>query len=656
MKILYSQIKELVPDLSARPAEVAEALTMIGMMQDSFQEVDYRGRSDYLVGLEIRQNRPDCLSVMGLAREVAAYYGLPFQAPEGSLLEYSDQALDIKVKSKREVQRILAVRLSGLHNQASPDWLQEFLAFYDIKSINLLVDLSNYVMIYTGYPSHLLDASKLSGDLSWSVNKDRATVQTLDQTELALPGQELVISDEENILALAGLVGCLPAAIEANTTEVIAEMAVYDRSLIMQNSRSLGVVTEASNRLSKDLDPAGVEAAFAWLVSLLLQHGQGKIASQLFSYYPEPRLVQPISLDPELPSRLAGLDISQERVIEILENLRFTVTRETDSLLVTPPADRSDVSLPEDLAEEVIRLNRFDLIPSHEVPVLTVTPDITPQLYFLKEKMRDYLVALSYDEILSQPLVGVDVNLQTNWQDWQSLTTQNSVNEEYPDLRQSMASGLLNQLDVYVKKNLSYIKIFEIGKVFGRQGRDYQEHDSLGILAYWPETLQRINDFKNDVEKLLRHLGLTDLSYQPVTKLPPLANPYVGWQIVSNNQPVGLLYKLKPQHGQDTGYFCELNLPQVLDQVLTVQTQATVEIIKKLVVLDANLEVASRYQLFDYFQKLKNKIGQDHLWSLEVVDEYVVDNSRIRYTIRVTYQDLSDQEAKELHANIFNLS
>ncbi|MFH0951059.1 MAG: phenylalanine--tRNA ligase subunit beta [bacterium] len=657
MKILYSQIKELVPQLRASASEVAASLTMIGFLSDGFQQVEWQDHRDYLISLEVRQNRADCLSVIGVAREIAAYYGLSVQLPSPATAShsYTEDKLNITVAAERYVKRIMATQISGLHNGSSPAWLQAWLILYDINPVNLLVDISNYVMIYTGYTSHLLDIAKMQGGLTWHLNKGEVAIQTLDNTEIKLTGNELVIKDQPNILALAGIVGCQTAALSQQTTDIIVEMAVYDRSLIMENARRLNIITEASNRLSKDLDPEGVTWAFAFLVDMLLSYGQGRLSSQQYNYYLHPAKIRTIILDPNLVCIIAGIAISQEKIVEVLENLRFSVERLADgNLRVTLPSDRLDVSLPEDLAEEVIRLVGYDHIAKDEIPSQIVTPDITPLIYHLKDRVKDLLVSLGWDEVLSQPLVGNQVNQQTNWQPGQSITTQNSVNEEYPDLRQSIASGLLDQLQVYLKKNLDYIQIFEVGRVY-TQHHGWQEHDYLGLLWHNFSLEPKLNYFQQTVERLLRHLGLTAINYAEAKQSPVIANPYASYDIIVGERLVGIIYKLQPQTDNGTTYFAELNLELLLELLANVSDQSTVEIIKKIVALDVNVELTAKQDIRQYLQKLRDKIGVEKLWDLGVTDVYPLENNKVRYTLRVAYWELSDQEAKDLHNKIFAL-
>lgn len=649
MKILYSKIKELIPNLKASAKEVGEVFTITGLMMDSFTEVEYQGKKDYLLGLEVRQNRPDCLSIIGLTYEIAAYYGLEIQLPAVEVIPEAEAELEIKVSADKHVKRILAVQLGNLKNQESPDWLKDFLELYEINSINLLVDLSNYVMLLTGYTAHLLDVSKIQGRLCWELNKQKETIQTLDAAEYELTGGELVIRDKEDILALAGIVGCQTAAIDLRSDVIIVEMASYDSYLIQQNSRQLSVVTEASNRLSKDMDPNGADYAFNLLVNLLLKHGKGKIMSKVYNYYPEPRQATVIEFAPELASKFSGIEISRERAREILENLRFTVEDQGDKYKVTAPTDRMDIECKEDLVEEVIRLNRYDMIPIDLTPRLEVTKDITHAIYRLKELIRDNLVAQGFDEILSQPLVGVDLNEQTNYLPWKEIVTVNSVNEEYPALRQSLATGLLQQTKEYLKKNVSYINIFEIGKIFGRQGAKYEEKEALGILSL---TCEELNFFKNQVERVLRSLGIINLCYGDAKHKPEMANPHACWDILIKDQAIGILCKLKPITKQH-GYYAELDLTELI-KLLDYSVNSTIEITKKIVVLDVNVEM-THAELDDYLRVVRKKLSEDYLWSLEVIDKYQGKEEKAKYTIRVSYKKLSDQEAKDLHAKIFNL-
>ena len=654
MKILYSQIKELVPGLKAGPKEVGKALSLAGFMMDSLAEVKFNNRRDYLIGFEVRQNRADCLSVIGLSREVAAYYGLKIKLPKIKKIASKNDRLNIKVEAGKFVKRVLAIKITGIKNGESPAWLKEYVAHQGLNSINLLVDLSNYVMFLTGYPSHLIDFNKITGGLSWSLNQNFKEITTLFGAVVPLKfNNELIIRDEKNIIALAGLVGGRAAEIDKNTSAIIAEAAVYDRSIIRKNSRSLSIVTEASHRLEKELDPNGAQAALELLASLIQEYAGGQAASQVFDYYPKKYVSPAIEFNPELASRFAGIEIKNHQALKILNDLNFTVKKHGKRFLATPPTYRQDLALAEDLIEEVIRIYGYDKITAEEAPSLQVVPDITPKNFVLGEKIRDILTALGFDEILSWPLTRREDNGLTNYLDWQAISTQNSINNLYPDLRQSTAAGLLIQFNEYYKKNLEFIDIFEIGKVFGERNGKYSEHESLGFLSAAKN--KSLAKFKNNLEVLLRSIGFNDLKYFDSKLKPATANPDSCWDIYWNGKCLGIIYKLKPREDKLNAYFSEINLTLITAELGGLKNNPTVELTQKLISLDANIELAKNESIYKYLGELEKKLDKKNLWSLSIADAFPL-TEKIRYTIRVVYKELSDQEAKKIHQDVFKLS
>jgi len=660
MKILYSQIKQLIPKLKVSPQKIGEVLTMVGFMMDGFEEVVYQNKKDYLISLEVRQNRSDCLSVMGLAREIAAYYGLDLKLPVASTQSFGKEKLKIGVNAKKYVKRILAVKIRGLKNRESPRWLKEFLNFYDINSVNCLVDLSNYVMITTGYPSHLFDENKINSNLSWSLNKNFGEITTLEGLKVRLPENKvLIIQDKKKILALAGIVGGEAAKIDLDTKSIVLEMAIYERVIIRQNSRALKIVTEASRRLEKDLTPNNLDFAMRLLVSLILKNCGGTIVTRLFNYYPIKHIPPIIKLNPRLPGIYAGIEIPTSRTEGILKRLRFKVRKETNNLLVVPPPDRMDILIEEDVIEEVVRMVGYNKIPPNDLPQFKIVNNITPRVIYLVEKIRDILSTLGFDEILSLPLTTKEMNLLTNYRKWEIVSTQNSVNEEFPDLRQSIATGLVVQAKEYLKKNIEYIKIFEIGKIFGKEGNIYREYESLGILSYNFSDKRLILEFKKIIETLLRLIGFDDISYLSSKNIPRIANPYSCWDILIKNKKIGILYKLKPQNIKDikeSVYFSEINLSELEGLLKDYHFNPVVELTQKLVTLDANIKLRKDRSINEYLEEVKKKIGGNNIWSIKVHDIFPLrEKDKMRYTIRVSYKGLSDKEAKKIHLGAFNL-
>lgn len=628
---------------------------MAGLMMDGLEKVRYRGQPDYLLSFEVRQNRPDCLSIFGLAREVAAYYGLKLNLPKIKLAFPVKGKADIQIEAKTAVKRVLAVEINGLKNRETPKEIKDFLGFYGINSINLLVDISNLAMLYTGYPCHLLDKSKIeAGRLYWSLNKNYKTITTLDGSEIALSGNEIMLRDQNGPLGLAGIVGGKKAAIGLNTTSIIVEMAIYDRALVRRDARKLKVVTEASTRLEKDLDPNGLDYALRFLVDAIIKNCKGKIIARPFSYYPKKYIAPAIKFDPNLPSIYAGIKIPPAKAVKILKNLGFKIKPAGKQFVVFPPEKRMDVVIKEDVVEEVVRLYGYEKIPQNEAPEFIIVENITSKTILLAEKIRDILCSLGFDEILSLPLIGKGTNGLINYRNWESITTQNSVNEEYPDLRQSLAGGLLFQFKEYQKKNVEKIQLFEIGKVFGKENSKYRENEALGILLQRQK--RSLNELKRTVETILRLIGFTEISYRKAEKKLLLANPYSAWEIMVKGSRLGVLYKIQQEDLTGHVYFAEINLSEAVKLLENFRLNPVVELNRKLVVLDANVELKEGESIDDFLFAVKKGIAERNLWSAAVIDVFPLkDKGKIRYTIRVSYQELSDEEAKEKHLKVFGL-
>lgn len=653
MKILYNQIKQLVPGLIATPAEVGEALTMTGIMQESLTPVNYNGQPDTLISLEVRQNRADCFSVLGIAREVAAYFNLSLKLPVIKPCQPTDFVLPVRIDTD-QVRRVRAIKLIKTTAKLSPQWLIDYLAFYDIKSINLAVDLSNYVMVLTGYASHLIDYDCLDGDVVWSINDRPAKITTLDGNQLALTGGELLISDRREIIALAGIIGTDYAAIKPETTNILLEMAAYNPSLVRQNSRRLHIVTEASNKLEKDLSLAELDYAFDLLVNLLIDQTGSQVASQLFEYYPSPAQTIEIKFDPQLAAQMGGIEISSQQSRQLLQQLGFTVDNQQIPWTVTVPTWRTDLAMSQDLVEEVLRLYRFDKIPAI-LPALTVTPEITLPLTKAKELWRDWLVAQGWDEVLSWTMVTKANNQETNYLPWSVASTQNAINEDYPDLRQTILASLIKQSREYAKKQVPDLQIFEIGKVFGRVENDYQESEHLGWLLAGDDLV--VERLRQTITGFLAWTGVDQITWSKLSIVPSLANPYAAWEILLADQSLGILIQLADSYNDQIMAAAEIDVDLLINHLIdSNNTPATIELTQKLISLDANLELDSRQALISELAEISAKIGYDGLWSLSVVDEFALPSGRYRYTVRAVYKELDDQSAKKLHLQVFGLN
>lgn len=649
MKVLYSELKKYLPDLKADAKEVAQVFTITGFMIDKFFEVEVDGQKDFLLDLEVRQNRADSFGVLGLARELSAYYNIPLKKDNASL-DFSSQSyeLPIEVKTDKETKRLLAIKISDLTVSDSPNWLKEYLAQYDINSINNLVDLTNYVMILTGHPSHAFDTDLMGSDkLVWEMNNGKyKKFKTLSGEELDVASDAIVISDGGKPLSLS-MIGGSDVAINANTKNIILEIAVYEGGVVRKNGRQMRVVTEAGSRLEKYLDPESIPYAFNLLVNLILENCGGEISSKLFESYvvKTPEII--IDVDLDKVQQVAGIEISYEDSINYLTRLGFEII-ETNlpKVKAKRPIDRLDIELEEDVFEEIIRLKGFNNIPKDSLS-LPVVKDITPARIKLSKRITDSLAKNGFDEVRSWILVSDNINNLSNYQSWNEIKVTNSINEEVSNLRQTISASLIGQASEMKKNNISDITIFEIGKVFGKF-EDYSEEEHLGLLNANGD----INHLKKTLETILRLEGISKIYYKDSEFKPGSAHPKACWDIFTDDQKIGIIYSSNKNKVQESN-IAEVNLTK-LDEILSGLENAkpVQEITQKIVELDTNLVLDLSKNVEEEVQNLiKNESG--NVWNFKVIDQFTKDNST-KYTVRVAYMHLTDPEAKELHRKIFN--
>lgn len=661
MKALYSELKQFLPEYRGTPKAVMEALSLTGILVDSFSEVTIGGKRDYSIGLEVRQNRPDCLGVAGVAREVAAYLQTPFVLPTAKTKLETLKKVSVTVAADAEVRRVAVVEIGGLNNsKPTPEWLVQTLEAHGMNSVSLLVDISNYAMLMTGYPNHIFDAGKLVGGLVWHRMPKTDTFTTLDGTTLELSkGKQLVISDNLGPLVLASAVGGRRSAISERTTSVLAEVAVYDPVKMRADARSLQVVTEASTRLEKDLSVELVPWALEYLVQAFVRIGGGKQSSLVFDYYPRTAKPSPrtIKTTAAFMSQVGGVPVTAAEAERILKRLGFGVRRGGDGLSVTPPSWRTDVNGAYDVAEEVLRMKGFNLIPSTP-PAFVPVADVTPVRLLLQDQCRSVLPELGFDEVLTLPMTTSAQNSRAAWDEGTEVRTQNAINEELPVLRRSLASGLMEQQHSFLRKDVRHIALFEIGKVFSKVGKKYIESERLGMLLHAPASGGSLQALQRALEVLLHGLGAVRITYDTAPTIPALANPYSCVSVRVAGRLVGILYKLQnqPLTGnkmvQHTSY-AELDIEQLLEALRVSKSRGAAELSSKLVVLDANVVAPSREALDAILDRVTKEAGRTHVWACEVVDAYVLSPDQTRYTVRVSYAQLSDAAAKTLHEKVF---
>ncbi len=524
--------------------------------------VELFGLDTLVLDVEITTNRPDSMSIFGLARELAASYDValrlpplanpglivPFDVAAGRLAhgDTSAQAPTVEIESP-DCYRFVSQRIDGVRVTAAPDWMRVRLALAGQRPINNLVDVSNYVMLETGQPLHFYDAQSIRGGrLIVRSAREGERIVTLDGVTRTLSPQALVIADEERALGLAGLMGAAAGEVNPSTTGIVVEAATFDGARVRRMSNALALRTEASARHEKSLAPALTDIGAARAAALLSDLGATVYRPAAFGA--EPQRAPAITLTIADVHRLLGLPLEIQTVEHHLAALGCEVERVVPQrLAVTPPPWRRDLAIAADLIEEVARIEGYDRIPA---VVPSVAPhDVSSAAYLLEDRIAQALKGLGFREIITHSLRGVG-----------AVEVRNPLSEEQRFLRETLVPGVLG----YLAENAAALRVFEIGEVFGTQDDALVERWQLAF-GFSADALEepawRDSHFlalKGDCEELLRDVTGRDAEMTRGTQAG--FHPGKSAVVTLEEREVGFLGRVDPRLAKS----CDLRRPVYL--------------------------------------------------------------------------------------------
>lgn len=556
MRISYQWLKEFVdPHWSAR--ELAARLTMLGQAVDAVTPAG----DDFILEFDLTSNRPDCLSHLGIAREVAALTGQPLRLPEGRLTASAEQTKEVtsvEILDPQLCPRYTARVITGVKVGPSPAWLAGRLEALGQRSINNVADITNLVLLEQGQPLHAFDFARLSGRrIIVRTARPGERLETLDGVERQLAPGMLVIADAERPVALAGIMGGAESEISEATTEVLLESAYFAPLSIRQTARELGMSTEASYRFERGVDCEAAVRACDRAASLIAEVAGGEVLSGIIDVYPGPQTREPILFRRARYRNLTGLEIEVGEAARILCALGFAVETvgEADALRATPPSWRVDVALEVDLIEEVARLAGYDRLPT------TLPGGAGAGAYLIGEggrrAARRALTAMGYHEAISFSFINAEADAIFNGsQDERELTLRNPIDETQGQMRTTLLVGLLDAVSRNVNHGTRQARLFELGKCFAPgDGAHPVESELLGLVATgarneadWQRAAERVDfyDLKGAVEAVIESLGLPRGEYAPIETLSYL-HPGRAAVISLGGKEVGRLGQLHPR-------------------------------------------------------------------------------------------------------------
>ena len=431
---------------------------------------EYMG--DVIFDLEITPNRPDCLSVLGVAREIAALTGKTVREPDLAYVEEGDPIgtmLSVEIDDPALCPRYTASVVQGIKVGPSPRWIQERLLKAGQRPINNVVDVTNYVMLEYGQPLHAFDYYTMrDGKIIVRPARDQEPFVTLDEVQRQLRPPMLVIADAQKSVALAGVMGGLNTEMTEDTTTVLLESANFDAINTRRTSQALRLRSESSARFDKGLQPELAAIALRRATQLILQLAGGKACKGVMDAYPQPRKRPAILFTMSRLKKVLGIEVPLERVDEILTSLGFSTGIQDDSAMtVIVPYWRSDIAQEDDLVEEIARIIGYDNLPtstlSMPIPPRQPQPDRE-----LRERAKDIMVACGMQEVISYSLTSMAAleKTQAPGDDVQPLKLANPMSEEQEYLRTTLRSSILSTLAANQHHIREGIKLFEVGRAY----------------------------------------------------------------------------------------------------------------------------------------------------------------------------------------------
>ncbi|HJU93079.1 MAG TPA: phenylalanine--tRNA ligase subunit beta [Pyrinomonadaceae bacterium] len=483
MFISYSWLKELT-DTNFSAQEVKERLTMVGLAIDA---VESHGQ-DFVLDVEVPSNRPDCLSHVGIARELTVIEQKQLHLPEGKHAKTEGQSASltsVEIKDPDLCPRYAARLVRGVKIGPSPDWLTKRLETIGQRPINNVADITNYVLHELGQPLHAFDLAKLGGRrivVRRAAPGEKLT--TLDGVERNLTNDMLVIADAEKPVALAGIMGGEDSEISTHTTDVLIESAYFDPHSVRQTARQLGMDTEASRRFERGADCEGVLRAQQRCVELICELAGGVATEDAIDVYPKPMQSRVVSLRPERVKELTSLSFESEKIKGILVRLGFEPMGESDGgMRFKVPSWRIDVEQEEDLVEEVARHIGYDLIGS-ELPPANVSGEYQPS-EMQQRSLRRALNAFGFDEAISFSFIPQEdrfeliPSLAGNEENHPQLA--NPIIEDAAMMRPTLLPGLLTALRHNLNHGIRDVRLFEIGRIFLGSAPGELPHEPLAL-------------------------------------------------------------------------------------------------------------------------------------------------------------------------------
>jgi phenylalanyl-tRNA synthetase beta chain len=472
MKVTLGWLKDYVA-LKIPAKELADKLTMVGLEVTSLEK---RGK-DWIFDIEVTTNRPDCLSVVGIAREVAAITKSKIKNQKSKIhikipkqKTKNQRPIYIEIKDKKGCSGYLGRVIEDVQVRPSPEWLKKRLEQVGIRPVNNIVDITNYVLIETGQPLHAFDYDKLTASsiIVRRAKRDEKIV-TIDGVERKLNPGILVIADADKSIAVAGIMGGRDTQVTNQTKNILLESAYFDAATIRRAAKLLGITTESSYRFERGVTKEGVLVASDRAVSLITELTAGRLVAGQQKRQRAKDKRKEITLRTSRVNQILGTNLSVQEIKRILESLQLKVKGRGLRVKVAIPSFRRDLSREIDLIEELIRIYGYAKIPISFPYIKPTAHSPQPRVKGIENLVREILISQGANEIITYSLLSQDLVKRTSlFSEKNLISIRNPLSSEQELMRPSLIPGMLNCLSYNLNRQIKDIKIFELGHIYSR--------------------------------------------------------------------------------------------------------------------------------------------------------------------------------------------
>lgn len=670
MRISYNWLKDYI-DIKIPPEKLASVLTMAGLAVESITKQD----SDYIFEIEVASNRPDWLSYIGVAREVAALTGERLKMHQVKQIHDTrytihNTKISVKVEDKKRCPRYTARIIRNVKVGESPDWLKARLQVMGLRPVNNIVDVTNLCLFETGEPMHAFDLDKIEGkEIVVRQAKKGEKILSIDGTERVLDDSTLIIADSARPVAIAGLIGGLNTEVTNSTKNILLEAAFFDSISVRRSSRRLGIMTESSYRFERKVDLANIVYSSNRALGLILKLAGGQTGEFVDIGEEKKSAKTFINLRYSRCNKIVGLEIAPSSIKKILNSLGLKTSASLkNKVKLEIPGFRNDLNSEIDLIEEVSRIYGYDKIPN-TIPSIAGEPSRLSSDMMAIKKIRQVLTSLGADEIITYSLLSKKLANSANLSDKNIIEIENPLSNEQEIMRPSLIVGMLNSILWNMNRKTKDLELFELGNIYRKEGDSkFVEKKHLCVALTGQSFSNLVGshrpftffDLKGMTEALFQELGAESVSFEYAKD--GCFSPAECASMEIKGEGIGMLGQMDRKilnnfDIKDKVYALEMNIEPILKYV------TPEKVFKELpkypsIYRDISIVIGKEISNSDVTALIKISAGPT-LKSVKLVDRYTgeqIPDGKVGLTYRLEYQSLlktlEDKDVLDCHAKV----